>query len=144
GQTSSLKLIPSKHAAVALLTNSAVGSRYGRDLFRTVLRTWFDTELPSALTEPGAAGLDVAPYLGTYAQLGVSWQLARRNGSLVARYRLSGESARMATTTRLDLPVEVVDATSFLVKLPGMPTATAVGFSDFAGGGPRYLHLGLR
>jgi CubicO group peptidase (beta-lactamase class C family) len=68
GERAVLRLVPERHAAIVLMTNSSTGRAMYRSLFADLMRSSFGIGVPQMClgAEPGAAG-DLSRFAGVYA-----------------------------------------------------------------------------
>lgn len=139
-QTSSLYLIPEKHAALAVLTNSDRGSIHVQPLIRRVLDEWFGVGLASHL-EPPAIKPDVPidPYLGAYDRGDMVFDVAWKDDNLTLA--ITDRQSRMPQQTRELVPCP--EDGVFLLMMPGVPHGMPVVFQQW-GDDRLYLHIGDR
>jgi CubicO group peptidase (beta-lactamase class C family) len=142
-QTSSLYLIPSRHAALAVLTNSDRGSVRVVPLIKRLLAEWFDVHLAPDLQAPDTTpDVPIDPYLGTYDRGDMVFDVARR-----------GEDVTLTLTDRqgrlpepgfqvFDL-IPCAEEGVFLMSIPGVPRGLPVVFQRW-GDGRLYMHAGGR
>lgn len=82
-QTSSLYLIPERHAAVAVLTNSDRGSLRVEPVLRRLLDDWFGVRLAPHLQAPDTRpDVPIEPYLGVYDRGDMTFDVSLRDGNL--------------------------------------------------------------
>ena len=142
GQTSQLLLVPDRHAAVAIMTNSDVGSLRAEPLLRDLLREWFGVALPGRLRPPEVPpAVPIEPYLGVYDR-----------GDMVLEVAVSGEGVTLSQTDRLGrvnegkpltFPLIPCEDGVFLLKADWLPEGLPVVF-DSAADGRLYLRAGGR
>jgi CubicO group peptidase (beta-lactamase class C family) len=142
-QTSSLYLIPDRHAAVAVLTNSDRGSIRVEPLLKRMLHEWFGIQLPEHLEAPTTRpDVPIDPYLGAYDRgdmvLDVAWKEDELTLTITSRIdrgpELNGQSFAL-------VPCPEVGA--FLLTIPGVPRGLPVVF-ERCGDGRLYMHAGGR
>lgn len=140
GQMSSLRLLPERHFAVAVLTNSTTGrlltDRVQRWLFESI---GVKPAAPAQLPETPAK-LDIGNYVGTYTCFDGSVIIEASDGKLFVRY--IDASAPSASEDWAPLPLVPMSETVFIQQDPYVLTCTPLVFSDFEGGRPRYLWWG--
>jgi len=119
GQRAALRIMPDKHAAVVLLTNSDRGRALYWSMFPELVRAYFDIDMPALrLTPtPGAAG-DLSRFAGVYAWPDLRWTVAVEGEALI----LDGPSGTIRAMP-IDETTFVVDADS-----PDNPTVTFGNF----------------
>jgi CubicO group peptidase (beta-lactamase class C family) len=146
GQTGSLKLVPERHGAVALQTNSDFGRARCDRVLRTVLKEWFGVEAPpeapSAPERP--PDVDVERWLGTYERVDTRIELARRDGRLELtltplRSYVQGADPEPPKTYEIN----VLEDGVFLLRVPGSPADVPL-VCRYWPDGRIYLHSGLR
>jgi hypothetical protein len=145
GQLAFLRVAPERRFAVCLLTNGWTGG----DLFGALVPDLFGDRLGIGLpTLPDASAKDVAfdaaALSGRYERAGTVWQIEPDGSGLVASIEYTGVLAgHHAPVERA--PLRTIDATSFLVDLPGATSGTPLIFFDFDDAGrPQYFHSGGR
>jgi CubicO group peptidase (beta-lactamase class C family) len=142
-QTSMLYLVPSRHAALALLTNSDRGAFLAQPLLRRVLDEWFGVRLAPELQPPNTKpDVPVEPYLGVYDRADLLFEVARK-----------GDQVNLTITDRLgrmgDGEPQVFELVPcpedgvFLMMIPGVPRGLPVVFQRW-GDGRLYMHAGGR
>jgi len=132
GERSILRLIPERHAAAALVTNSSNGRLLYRSLFPELMRSLFGVEVPPLLLDPdpGAAG-DLSRFVGTYA-----WPDRQVEVSAVGERLVITSDGRAREASPISERVFLVDSHD-----PDNPTVT---FGDFdADGLSQTLYLML-
>jgi|SRR5579884_449846 len=143
-QTSTLYLIPDRHAAVAILTNSDRGSMHVQPLLERILDEWWGVHLRPHLEPPsGTPDVPIEPYLGTYDRGDMYFEVARKDGELTLtltdRYhRMPGPNSQTLPLT--PCPEEGV----FLATIPGAPRGLSVVFRRWGDDGRLYMHAGGR
>jgi len=142
-QTSSLYIIPDRHAAVVLLTNSDLGSRRVEGLRERVLAEWFGVRLPQHLEAPETEpDVPVEPYLGAYDRGDMVLDVARRDGQLTLTITsLQGRTAEEGPHSYALAPCP--EEGVFVATIPGVPRGMPVVFERW-GDGRLYLHAGGR
>ena len=140
-QTSTLYLVPERHAAVAILTNSDRGSSHVESLLRRVLDEWFGVHLTPPL-EPPAAKPDVPidPHLGTYDRDDLVFDVELKDGDL--KLTITDRLDRMPSGQAYDL-VPCDEEGVFLMMIPGVSRGLPVVF-DRCSDGRLYMHAGGR
>jgi CubicO group peptidase (beta-lactamase class C family) len=146
GQAAFLRLVPDSNTAVALLTNGGDLLGLYRDLCGGLLAETAGVELPA---EPAPAdsppSVAAADYLGVYGRAGASFEVAEKDGSLVAIQTVTGLGSEM-TPEPVELPLVAFDAGRevFLTQHPALKeTWLPVRFTTL-GDGRRCLHIGGR
>jgi CubicO group peptidase (beta-lactamase class C family) len=132
GERAVLRLVPERHAAVVLMTNSNTGRALYRSLFPDLMQSLFEISVPPLRldAEPGAAD-DLSRFAGVYA-----WP-DRRVEVTAAQACLLIKSERGETEALpLDEKTFLVDSTD-----PDNPTVTFGGFN--AARQPRVLYVML-
>jgi CubicO group peptidase (beta-lactamase class C family) len=142
-QTSSMYLIPHRHAALAVLTNSDRGSIRVEPLIRRVLDEWFGVRLAPDLEPPETRpDVPIEPYLGTYDRddlvFDVAWKDADLKLTITDRLGRMGEGEPQS----YDL-VPCPEDGVFLMMIPGVPRGLPVVFQRW-GDGRLYMHAGGR
>jgi CubicO group peptidase (beta-lactamase class C family) len=146
GQAAFLRVVPDSGTAVALLTNG--GDPYGlyRDLCGGLLAETAGVALPPEPVPPESPpAVDAARYVGRYGRAGASFEVAAKDGSLVAIQTVTGLGAEM-TPEPLELPLVALDADRevFLTQHPALKGAwLPVRFTTLSDG-RRCLHIGGR
>lgn len=142
-QTSSLYLVPERHAALAVLTNSDRGSTRVQPLIRRVLDEWFGVRLAPHLVPPEMK-LDtpIEPYLGTYDRGDMVFDVVLRDGDLTLT--IDDRQGRMSDTgPQTHELVACPEEGVFLLMVPGAPRGTPVVFERWSDG-RLYMHTGGR
>ena len=132
GERAVLRLVPERHAAIVLMTNSGTGRALYRSFFAAVMESLFEITLPPLRldAEPGVAG-DLSRFAGVYAWPDRRIQVAAANTCLLI------ESEHGETEA---LPVD--DRTFVIDRMdPDNPTVTFGAFD--AAGRPRVLYVML-
>jgi CubicO group peptidase (beta-lactamase class C family) len=142
-QTSSLRLIPDRHGAVAVLTNSDRGSMRLEPILKRVLDEWFGVRLAGALEAPSTKpDLPVEPFLGTYDRGDLIFDVAIHEGEL--KVTLTGRGGRLQEEGPQTFPlVQYPEDGVFLMMVPGAPRGLPVVFERW-GDGRLYMHAGGR
>lgn len=145
GQAAFSRVLPDAGRAVAVLTNGGDASALSRDVATAVFGAAGVT-VPRRPEPPAVApDLDLAPYLGRYERLSVTFDLQRRDsGGLETVYEVHGPLRELSAQPRLVLPITPVDRELFLAYLPGAEQPSPMVFFDFDGDRPGYMHLGAR
>jgi CubicO group peptidase (beta-lactamase class C family) len=142
-QTSSLYMIPDRHAAIAVLTNSDRGSLRVELLLERLLDEWFGVRLPKHLEAPAVRPeVPIDRYLGTYDRGDMIFEVAWKDDDLTLTLtdRLDRkELGEPQTFPLLPCPEEGV----FLLAVPGAPRGLSVVFQRW-GDGRLYMHAGGR
>lgn len=142
-QTSSMYLIPERHAAIAVLTNSDRGSIRVQSLVRRVLEEWFGVQLAPQLEPPETTpDVPIEPYLGTYDRGDIVFYVARQDGTvkLTLTDRLGRNPEQGPQTYDL---APCAEEGVFLLMIPGVPRGMPVVFERW-GDGRLYMHAGGR
>jgi CubicO group peptidase (beta-lactamase class C family) len=141
-QTSSLYLIPRRHAAVAVLTNSDRGSIRVEPLIRRVLDEWFGVRLAPHLEPPETTPVvPIDPYLGIYDRGDMVFDVARKDGDL--KLTLTDREGRLPESGQTFDLVPCPEEGVFLMMIPGVPRGLPVVFQHW-GDGRLYMHAGGR
>jgi CubicO group peptidase (beta-lactamase class C family) len=129
GERAVLRLVPERHAAVALMTNSNTGRALYRSLFPDLMRSLFEINVPTLRLdeEPGAAG-DLSRFAAAYAWPDRRVEVTATETSLLIKSD-HGETEGLP----LDDRTFVVDPLD-----PDNPTVTFGAFD--AAGRPRVLY----
>jgi CubicO group peptidase (beta-lactamase class C family) len=140
GSSAVLRVLPERRFAVAVLTNIATGSQLADALIEELVRTLFDLRIESGV--PPRAQVDDATLdavVGTYAHLGFTIDVARRDDGLAATWRFT-DVARP-----FEMQLTPLDANTLAVSRPGERTPSKVSVvGRRPDGTPAYLHVGLR
>jgi CubicO group peptidase (beta-lactamase class C family) len=142
-QTSSLYLIPQRHAALAILTNSDRGAFLAEPLVRQVLDEWFGVQLTPDLEPPDRKpDVPIEPYLGTYDRQDLLFDIVRKDDDLTLT--ITDRLGRMGggEPQSFDL-VPCSEEGVFLMMIPGVPRGLPVVFERW-GDGRLYMHAGGR
>lgn len=142
-QTSSLYLIPRRHAALAVLTNSDRGAVRVRPLIQRLLAEWFDVHLAPDLEPPGTRpDVPIDPYLGSYDRGDMLFEVAWKEGDL--KLTLVDREGRLPEpgSQVFDL-IPCTEDGVFLMDIPGVPRGLPVVFKRW-GDGRLYMHAGGR
>jgi hypothetical protein len=142
-QTSSLYLVPGRHAAVAVLTNSDRGSIRVQPLIRRVLEEWFGVRLAPDLEPPETPpDVPVEPYLGRYDRGDLLFDVVQKEDELTLT--ITDRLGRVGDggTQAYDL-VPCPEDGVFLMTIPGVPRGLPVVFRRW-GDGRLYMHAGGR
>jgi CubicO group peptidase (beta-lactamase class C family) len=132
GERSFLRIMPERHAAIALLTNASTGRALYRALFPDLMEALFQIRMPALRLDPSPEGVDdLTPFAGVYA-----WPDRR------VEVRASGDGLLITTEGRTMQALPLSDRV-FLIdpKDPDNPTVT-FGRLD-AAGGPHVLYVML-
>jgi CubicO group peptidase (beta-lactamase class C family) len=136
---SQLVLVPSRGAAIVILTNGANGARLNAELSDWLLTDWLGLTLrPSPA--PLARQPDLAPYAGRYFAPLSDIELLPNDGALVLRLTWKGSVAERPTPPPVRLAFTGPDA---VVALGSTPPPTA-DFIRGADGKVAYLRWGSR
>ena len=132
GERAVLRLVPERHAAVVLMTNSDTGRALYRSLFADLMQSLFEISVPPLRTdaEPGAAG-DLSRFAGVYA-----WPDRRVEVTAAQTYLRIKRGDSESAALPLDERTFVVDPMD-----PDNPTVTFGAFD--AAGRPRVLYVML-
>jgi CubicO group peptidase (beta-lactamase class C family) len=132
GERAVLRLVPERHAAVVLMTNSDSGRAMYRSLFPNLMQSLFQISVARLHleSEPGAAG-DLSRFAGVFAWPDRRVEVAATKTSLLIRSE-NGEREALP----LDERTFVVDSTN-----PDNPTITFGAFD--AAGRPRVVYVML-
>lgn len=142
-QTSALYLIPHRHAAVCVLTNSDRGSIRVQPLVKRVLDEWFGVRLAPDLEPPDTKpDVPVEPYLGIYDRGDLMFDVSRKDEdvTLTITDRLGRMSEGEPQTYDL---VPCSEEGVFLMMVPGVPRGMPVVFERW-GDGQLFMHAGGR
>lgn len=132
GERAVLRLVPERHAAVVLMTNSNTGRALYRSLFADLMQSLFEISVPPLRmdAEPGAAG-DLSRFAGVYGWPDRRVEVTATQTCLLIKNE-RGESEALP----LDERTFLVDSTN-----PDNPTVTFGAFD--AAGRPRVLYVML-
>jgi CubicO group peptidase (beta-lactamase class C family) len=132
GERTVLRLVPERHAAVVLMTNSNTGRALYRSLFRDLMQSLFGISVPPLRldAEPGAVG-DLSRFAGVYA-----WPDRRVEVTATQTCLLIKSERGETEALPLDERTFVVDSID-----PDNPTVTFGAFD--AAGRPRVLYVML-
>jgi CubicO group peptidase (beta-lactamase class C family) len=144
GQKAYLLLSPDENFAAALLTNGGDAAGLYQRLLPEVFAELTGTTAPAPFAPPAEpTRVDVAPYVGRYANSGLEMEVSERDGKAVLRRAPAPSVAERAT--RLDEPdtreneMIPVAAGHFAVESPGSVAWESVHFYRLPGG-PWILH----
>lgn len=145
GQNAFMRLVPGQRLAVALLTNAPGGRAVYERLFDEVLGELAGLSLPpkpAAAVDQSAYAL--APFEGVFERLGVRMTVSTVEGRLQLLIDSTGPLAASQPPTP-PIPLDAVDASTFVGFMPAAGVDMAVVFSDFdADGRPGWVHMGGR
>ena len=132
GERAVLRLLPERHAAIVLMTNSNTGRALYRSLFADVMRSLFEVSVPPLRldAEPGVAG-DLSRYAGVYA-----WPDRRVEVTAADTCLLINSEHGETEAWPIDERIFVVDSND-----PDNPTVTFGAFD--AAGRPHVLYIML-
>ena len=121
GQSAFLRVVPDAGVAVALLTNGGHTISLFRDLCGGLLADAAGVELPADVVPLAEQPpVDPAPYVGTYARAGASFEVVARDGGIVAVQTVTGLGSEL-TPEPIELSLLVLDADFFLTQHPAAP-----------------------
>ena len=146
GQAAFLRVVPDSGVAVALLTNG--GDPYGlfRELCGELLAEVAGVELPpEPVPSESPPPVDETRYVGRYGRAGASFEVAARDGDLVAIQTVTGLGSEL-TPEPIEMRLVPLDAERevFLAQHPALKGAwLPVRFTTLADG-RRCLHIGGR
>lgn len=143
-QTSGLYLIPGRHAALCVLTNSDRGSIRVQPLVRRVLDEWFGVRLEPDLEPPDATpDVPIEPYLGTYDRTDLLFDVARTDDGLTLTITDRLGRIGAGEPQSYDL-VPCAEEGVFLMMVPGVPRGMPVVFERWGDDGRLFMHAGGR
>jgi CubicO group peptidase (beta-lactamase class C family) len=143
-QTSALYLVPERHAALCVLTNSDRGSIRVQPLVRRVLDEWFGVRLAPDLEPPDTTpDVPIEPYLGIYDRGDLLFDVARTGGDLTLT--ITDRLGRMGEgePQSYDL-VPCSEEGVFLMMVPGVPRGMPVVFERWGEDQRLFMHAGGR
>lgn len=144
GQTASLRYIPERHIAYALITNRMQANRSFGELSRTVVDEWagITTEAQRAPID-GLRVQHPEVLSGTYENIAAALTVEPDDAQLTLRFRVKRETAQGFDERPRAL--RPLDETTWLVHLDEADDDLQVAFLDPAANGrPEYLHFGGR
>jgi CubicO group peptidase (beta-lactamase class C family) len=147
GQNGYLRILPETGTAVALLTNGGAPGEVYRAIFTSVLQDVAGLSVPATPTAPETPlELDLTPYLGTFARLNVTCELApdEDGNGLLATITTSGPLADLTGDPVQEVTLTPVDNALFLAKFEKSESPIPFVFYDFADGVPQHIHFGAR
>ena len=144
GQAASLRLVPSRRLAVALLMNGGQTKAVYDILFDEIFQELTGMSLPkkpSPMVDP--AGIDLVRYAGIYERAGVRITIEVTDDGL--RFRLEGTSPHAQQMPDPE-PIEMrpIDEETFLGFSAAAGSDVTATFFDFDGERPGFVHLGAR
>jgi CubicO group peptidase (beta-lactamase class C family) len=144
GQTAWLRILPEERFAIAALANGFTGPKLFHELFKRLFRERVGVELPDLPAAADDVEFDPSRYVGTYERRSFSrTTVEAHDGGLVVSIDWLGAMASLGPVVRQ--PMRPIDATSFLVRVPGFEEDWPLVFFDFDDGGrPRYFHFSGR
>jgi CubicO group peptidase (beta-lactamase class C family) len=131
GERSVLRIVPERHAAIALMTNSATGRAMYRSLFPDVMRSLFAISVPPLPLDPSSGAADLSRFAGAYAWPDRRVEVTSTADALIIKSK-QGETKALPLDTRTFL-VDASDSDN--------PTVTFGAFD--AAGRPQVLYLML-
>jgi len=139
GSSASLRVLPERQCAIAVLTNASGGVNLGRDVISDIVQEKFGLAIPNGPESfPAESSTQLANYAGTYQHLGYSASIEHNNGQLemVTGARGSQPEERV--------PLDEIDPSTFRGNFRDRGYAK-ISFLEFdTNGQPGYLHTGLR
>ena len=126
GQSSFLRLSPTKRFGVALLTNGGNVQGFSRAVLGDVFARGVGIELPPMPEANPEAKVDLSRYVGTYQKLSSRTEVVEENGALVATMTQTGSIA--APPAVIDL--QPIDESDFATVIRGTRLKGTVTFLE--------------
>ena len=147
GQNGYLRILPETGTAIALLTNGGAPHEVYRAIYSDVLEAVAGIAVPPTPSAPDTPlELDLTPYVGTFARLNVTCELApnEAGNGLVATVTASGPLANIGGDPVQTAQLTPVDNELFLAKFEKAESPMPFVFYGFDDGVPQYIHFGAR
>jgi CubicO group peptidase (beta-lactamase class C family) len=147
GQNGYLRILPETGTAIALLTNGGTPHAVFQAIYSDVFEAVAGITVPAFPTAPETPlELDLTPYVGTFARLNVTCELAPNEdgNGLVATITMSGPLADLGGDPVQKATVTPVDNELFLIKMEKAEEPIPFVFYDFTDGIPQSIHFGAR
>jgi CubicO group peptidase (beta-lactamase class C family) len=145
GQSAFLRILPSRNAAVVLLTNGGMTDRLYHSIVGDVFEALAGFRVPPPLTAPATRpAIDTAVVAGVYGRLGVRTEVGTDGDRLRATISYSGDLAALELEPVQTLTLEPVDQLTYLARSEKGGDPVPVVFYDVADGRARFVHFGAR
>jgi CubicO group peptidase (beta-lactamase class C family) len=144
GQSATLRVLPAKGLAVAMLANGGNTNDLFHDLHREIFGEAAGVEKPGPLEPPSTApAIDPTAYVGRYERAGLTTEVLERDGRLSLRSTITGPIAELVPEPVHEYPLVPVEPGLFAMRPPETTTWLAVTFYSLPDGS-RYVHYGAR
>lgn len=139
GSSASLRVLPERQFAIAVLTNASGGVNLGREIISEIVHEKFGLAISDGPDSfPQNTSSSLANYAGTYQHIGYSATIEYNNG------RLEMVTGARGSQPEERVPLQEINSSTFCGNFRDRGNAKISFLEVDANGQPGYLHTGLR